>query len=366
VKSSSGLLSEIDLSRAILETIGALVVILDKEGKIVLFNPTCQNVSGFSEQEALGKTPWEFLLPMDVREAVRDVFNSLTAGHFPNEYENAWLTKDGNQRQIAWSNTALCSEDGTVSFVIATGIDITEFRKTQTEAESANRAKSDFLAMMSHELRTPLNAIIGYSEMLKGNTFGPLGHPKNQEYIGDINAAGSHLLDLINDVLDLSKIEAGKEEIVARETDIHQVLIDCLEMIGVLANDKDIHITKDIPSYFPTIRVDRRHLSQIFINLLSNAIKFTPQGGSVDVSATTEKDHSIVVRVTDTGIGMEPEEIPEILKKFGRAGNVLTRTEPGTGLGLPLVKELLELNGGEFDIESALGEGTTVTIRFPG
>ena len=365
MKSSSGLLSEIDLSRAILETIGALVVILDKEGKIVLFNPTCQNVSGFSEQEALGKTPWEFLLPMDVREAVRDVFNSLTAGHFPNEYENAWLTKDGNQRQIAWSNTALCSEDGTVSFVIATGIDITEFRKTQTEAESANRAKSDFLAMMSHELRTPLNAIIGYSEMLGTGVFGELVNKKHVEYVEDIKNSGEHLLHLINDILDLSKIEAKKEEIFERRIDVQKMLDTCLNRIRHFAEKRDINLDADWSDSLPDLMGDERRLVQVFLNLLSNAAKFTEEGGKVTFSCAVEDDKGMVFRVIDTGMGIAEKDLDKVIMPFEQIGEVAVTPQDGTGLGLAISKSLVELHDGEFVVESELGKGTTVTVRMP-
>jgi signal transduction histidine kinase/ABC-type amino acid transport substrate-binding protein len=233
------------------------------------------------------------------------------------------------------------------------------------DADKANEAKSQFLANMSHELRTPLNAIIGYSEMLKEKTFGPLGDDKNIEYVSDINSAGTHLLSLINDVLDLSKIDAGKEEVSAQETDITAVLSGCVEMLKVLAVERHIEVHQDIPNFFPTIRVDSRHLSQVFINLLSNAIKFTPDGGSVDVKAAVEKDHSVTIKVIDTGVGISAEELPKVMEEFERAGEVLTRSQPGTGLGLPLTKKLAELNGGTVTLESEVGRGTTVTVRFP-
>jgi two-component system, cell cycle sensor histidine kinase PleC len=242
----------------------------------------------------------------------------------------------------------------------------TELLAAEMEAEKGNKAKSDFLASMSHELRTPLNAIIGYSDMLKRHTFGTLGSDKNIEYVSDINSAGTHLLGLINDILDISKIDAGKEDILVREVDIDPVLRECVEMVKVLANERHISISHEMPNFFPTVKVDSRHLSQILINLLSNAIKFTPHGGSIDISVMIGIDRSVEIKITDTGIGISADEIPKVMEEFERAGEVLSRSQQGTGLGLPLTKRLVELNNGTLSIQSEVGKGTTVTVHFPG
>ena len=241
-----------------------------------------------------------------------------------------------------------------------------QLRKAKNEAEKANKIKTDFLSAMSHELRTPMNAIIGFSDMMKNETYGSLGNDKNREYAADINNAGKHLLNLINGVLDLSKIEAGKEDVNAKETDISSVLFQCLEIVQVLADEKRIVLIQKLPNYFPTIKIDRQHLVQIFINLISNAIKFTPPQGRIEVLGTVEQSQAITIKIMDSGVGIAPKDIPKVMESFERGGHVLTRTESGTGLGLPLAKRLVELNGGTIEIQSELEKGTTVTLRFSG
>lgn len=233
------------------------------------------------------------------------------------------------------------------------------------EAEAASRSKSQFLASMSHELRTPLNAILGFCYLLKNELSGSLGNDKNREYVDDINTSGEHLLGLINRVLDLSKIEAGKMEANITETDIRPVFSECMEMLQVLAREKDLNLVLTLPDSLPSLMLDRQHLLQILVNLVSNAIKFTPPQGRVELMAHVERDRHVIIKVSDTGIGINTEDLPKVVEDFERGGNVLTRTESGTGLGLSLAKRLVELNGGTFKIDSRTREGTTVTLAFP-
>ena len=269
-------------------------------------------------------------------------------------------------------------EDASPLRLVGTAMDITERKQAEVDlmaaikisevarkdADASNKAKSEFLASMSHELRTPMNAIIGFSDLMKNETFGSLGSNKNREYAADINDAGKHLLHLINRVLDLSKIEAGKEDINASETDISSVLDQCLEMVQVLADEKRLVLIRNLPNYFPTIKLDRQHLVQIFINLLSNAIKFTEPQGRIEVSGVVRHSQAITIKIIDSGVGIAPKDIPKVMENFERGGHVMTRTESGTGLGLPLVKRLVELNGGTVEIQSELEKGTTVTLHF--
>ena len=233
------------------------------------------------------------------------------------------------------------------------------------ESEQASHAKSDFLAHMSHELRTPLNAVIGFSEIIKSETFGPVGSAQYRDYAGDIHESGLHLLDLINDILDLSKVESGMEELNEEDVDIADAVRAILILVRGRAEGGDVELVTDIADALPMIRADKRKLKQILLNLASNAIKFTERGGAITVRTWCEEDGGHVLQVVDTGVGMAPEDVPKALAQFGQVGGLDGRPHEGTGLGLPLAKALVEFHGGRFELESALGVGTTVTLRFP-
>jgi signal transduction histidine kinase len=232
-------------------------------------------------------------------------------------------------------------------------------------AERASRTKSDFLANMSHELRTPLNAIIGFSEVLKGEMFGPLGGPRYVAYAGDIHRSGMHLLDLINDILDVEKIEAGKRELHPESIDVAQAVLDALHLVEARAATAKVAIAHELPTDLPLLWADARSVRQILLNLLSNAVKFTPAGGSVTARAVATPQGGIRLTVSDTGIGIEPQHIAALGTPFFQLDNPLTRSREGTGLGLSLIKSLVELHGGRLSIESEIGHGTTVTVQFP-
>ena len=238
-------------------------------------------------------------------------------------------------------------------------------RDARDQAMAADKTKSEFLAAMSHELRTPLNAIIGFSEIIKSETFGPVGSVKYHEYSRDIHGAGLHLLSLISDILDLAKVEAKMDELHEAEIDIAENLQASLSMVRQRAEHADVAIELEIPDRLPALRADSRKLKQILVNLLSNAVKFTDAGGEVTLRVWCGKDEGHVFQVVDTGIGIAPEDIPRALGRFVQIDPGLARQHEGTGLGLPLTKALVELHGGVLDLQSELGEGTTVTVRFP-
>ena len=249
--------------------------------------------------------------------------------------------------------------------------DVTERKRTDTaqreareQAEAANRAKTEFLANMSHELRTPLNAIIGFSEIMKTEAFGPLGAPQYQEYSEDIHASGSHLIEIINDILDMSKIEAGELKPIEEVYDFAGIADTCLRLVADRAQKGELKIVSDLPSDLPHLLADPRMIKQILLNLLSNAIKFTPTGGTVSLRAKVEET-GFVFSVSDTGIGIPDDKMDAVLEPFGQADMSLHREFEGTGLGLPLVKSMVELHGGLLKIESTMGEGTTATIHLP-
>jgi two-component system cell cycle sensor histidine kinase PleC len=240
-----------------------------------------------------------------------------------------------------------------------------ELSRALTAETRANAAKSDFLALMSHELRTPLNAIIGFSEVLGTEMLGPLGHSRYREYANDVHGAGKHLLALINDILDLSKAAAGKFELVCAEIAPADIVTECLRLTRGKAHEGGLRLTSDLAPGLPNLMVDRLRIKQALLNLCSNAIKFTPPGGNVHVSANQSEDDSFILTVRDTGIGMSPEQIPVALEPFRQVASPFARNAEGTGLGLALVKSLIECHDGRLEIESALKMGTTVRLILP-
>lgn len=240
-----------------------------------------------------------------------------------------------------------------------------QLRKALMAAQEAYRSKSAFLALMSHELRTPLNAIIGFSEILSRELFGPLGGARYTEYASDIHHAGSHLLSLINDILDLSKADAGKLELMTEVISLPAFFDDCLRFTAERARSSNQSVTRFVPAGFPALEADRLRLKQILLNLLSNAVKFTLPGGQITVTARQDGEGGIVISVSDTGIGMAPDAIPKALEPFRQIASPLSRKVEGTGLGLSLVKTMVELHGGRIVIQSAVNVGTTVELHFP-
>jgi len=240
-----------------------------------------------------------------------------------------------------------------------------ESTQAQRKAEAANLAKSTFLANMSHELRTPLSAIIGFSEMMQHEALGPVGSTRYRAYADDINPRGMHLLDLVNDLLDLSKIEAGKMELAEDFVDMDQLIADCLALVRDIAARGEVELVVDKDPRLPPIYADERKLRQILINLLSNAIGFTGAGGSVEIVATLAASGGLEVSVRDTGVGIRSEDIAKIFEPFGQQRDVTESNQPRTGLGLPLSRKFAELHGGALEIESTAGRGTTVLLSLP-
>jgi two-component system cell cycle sensor histidine kinase PleC len=234
-----------------------------------------------------------------------------------------------------------------------------------TEAVRANKSKGEFLATMSHELRTPLNAIIGFSDIIGRELFGPLGNDKYTEYARDINDSGSHLLSIINDILDLAKAESGKLELSEQEFDITDTLEACVRMCRGRAEANGVELIFFGGQTEIRAVADERLLLQIVANLITNAIKFTPEGGAVRLYVSASAQKGILLKVTDTGIGIAPEDIERVLRPFEQVEMSYSRRHSGSGLGLPYAKRLTELHGGELKIESQLGKGTTASVTLP-
>ncbi len=237
--------------------------------------------------------------------------------------------------------------------------------RARQQAEEASLSKTRFLANMSHELRTPLNAIIGFAEVIQKQLMGPLGNARYAEYVDDILSSGQHLLSLINNILDMSKIESGSWRIQPEMTDPVEIMEASLRTFRERAEGRGIFMAMTVDARLFEGFVDRQALRQILLNLISNAVKFTPPGGRIEVGAEPLGDGAFAVWVRDTGIGIAPENIPVVLAPFGQVENDLTRQYEGSGLGLPLVKSLVEMHGGRFEIHSALGEGTMIRASFP-
>jgi signal transduction histidine kinase len=249
--------------------------------------------------------------------------------------------------------------------------DITQWKKSEEDltaarrrAEEASVHKSDFLAKISHEIRTPLNAIIGFSEVMMDERFGPVGNERYKDYLRDIHSSGSHIMSLINDLLDLSKVEAGKMDLRFEAVALGDIMAECVAMMQPQANRERIIIRSSLPAGIPPVVADPRSVRQVMLNLLSNAIKFTPSGGQVIVSTTLEDSGEVVMRVRDTGYGMTEKELQTAMEPFRQLHTTRSRGG-GTGLGLPLTKALVEANRAVLRIDSTVGQGTLVTVTFP-
>ena len=285
--------------------------------------------------------------------------------------ERAFTAASGQEHWMQFARVRFPTNHGETK-ILTVGTDFTErkeaenaLRLAKEQAEAASRSKTEFLANMSHELRTPLNAIIGFSEMIHEGLLGPVGNAKYLEYASNIKDSGNHLLGIINDILEVSKIEAGKLELREQDVVVATAVQDVLRLLNSRIEERQLRTRKKIPEGFPLLRCDERKFKQILLNIISNSVKFTPEGGRIDVACTLDESNGIIVQVSDTGIGMAEEDVPRALERFGQVEHVLTRQHSGTGLGLPLSAGLIDLHGGRLDIESKVDKGTSVSLVFP-
>ena len=359
----------------ILDIAADAIISVDENQSIRLFNQGAEAIFGYAAEEIIGQ-PLEVLLPERFRQAHRGHIEGFAREaaikQLMHERRDIYgRRKDGSEFPAEASVTKL-ELDGDVFFT-AMLCDVTDRKRAEEdltrakeEAELANRSKTEFLANMSHELRTPLNAIIGFAEMITRERPGPDGAAKYREFAELIHESGEHLLDSINDILDLSRIDAGKAVLYEEELELAQIVRSCEALIAERAENSGILlVVEPAQSQQPLLRADPRKLKQVLVNLLANALKFTPMGGSITIKAWCDPAQGHVLQVIDTGIGIAPEDIPKAMARFGQVQSELNRQHNGTGIGLPLAKTLAELHDGSLDLESEVGRGTTVTVRFP-
>tara|TARA_R110000868_G_scaffold29889_9_gene111045 strand:- start:8623 stop:10437 length:1815 start_codon:yes stop_codon:yes gene_type:complete len=324
---------------------------------------------------APGSPPLDFtqylsLVRAESRDLVRSTFRRLltTGGKYNQEHEI--VRPDGEIRSVRTEAEAVTDEQGEIIRILGSVHDQTGakrietvLRKAKETAIEANKAKSEFLANVSHELRTPLNAIIGFSEVMIQEVFGPVGSDRYRDYAGDIRQSGVHLLGVINDLLDYSKLEAGRVELHMEEISLRQIVDKCVRMMRQEAQSKDVALTGDLPDLDDTVLGDEQKITQIVLNLISNAIKFTLPDGIVNVSLRVS-GNGVDIVVSDSGIGMSPDDIELALSPFGQVDSTFNRQQTGTGLGLPLSKSLAELHGGTLKVASTPDEGTTIIVHL--
>jgi PAS domain S-box-containing protein len=373
---------------------------MDQDLRFTYISDRFFEISGLSRSVLIGKTRWEFAGDERAAEEAERFARhraDMEAHRAFRNFEYAINDKDGAVLTVRLSGSPVFDTSGAFMGYRGAGTDVTatraaeralvkanedlerrvdertkelrqeisERRRAQEMADQASRAKTDFLANVSHEFRTPLNGIIGFSEMLAGEVFGPLGSDRYKEYADDIIRSGRHLLSLINDVLDVSRIEAGAMALYEEPVDLTRAVEECITLIEQRAEAKGLTVIKEVQAGLPEIVADLTRIRQILLNLVTNAVKFTERGGQVRVEAFLSEDGGHVLRVSDTGIGIDPKDIPKILMPFGQAHRAFTRAHEGFGLGLSLVLSLTEEHGGRLDIDSTPGEGTAVTVSFP-
>lgn len=363
---------EIEELHSILETATDGVVLLDEDGSIRSLNRSASALFNYDSAEIANK-PFVTLFAHESQRAVLDYLSGLAnngvASVLNDGREVIGREASGGFLPLFMTIGRLKSTNGYCAVIR----DITQWKRTEEDlrnakraAETANAHKTDFLARVSHEIRTPLNAIIGFADMMATERFGPIGHPRYIEYSNDIVRSGRHVLDIVNDLLDISKIEAGQMDVDFKAVALNETIAEAVSLVQPQANNQRVIIRTALSQSVPPVVADLRSIKQILLNILSNAIKFTPSGGQIVVSTAYEANGSVVLRVRDTGIGMTRSELEQAMKPFRQVSASSSRVRgDGTGLGLPLTKAMVDANRANFSITSTPNEGTLVEISFP-
>ena len=368
IRERKAMVKELRLREFSIERAAISAYWIGRDGRLLFVNRYACECLGYSREDLLSTTIFD--IDPDLDQDAWDRQWALLQHCGSLDFEANHRTMDGQVVPMDVSANLLKFDGKEYNCVLAR--DITERKRAQEDlrsakeqAECANIAKSEFLANVSHELRTPLNAVIGFSDIILRQMFGPIGSDRYVAYIEDIHSSGTHLMGILNSILDLTKAEAGKLMLEEEEVDLPDIFGTCLRMFHERAEEEEVELNLALPTVTPQLRADPRMLSQVLINLVSNALKFTESGGVITVSAVPNADGGCSISVRDTGMGIADEDLPKVMEPFGQVDSDLNRRYEGTGLGLPLVNKIMELHGGRLEIESEIGLGTTVTARFP-
>ncbi len=375
VSISRELASSQQLMGSIVAGVGDAIIATDQEGYLTLFNRGAEDTFGYRADDILGEH-LDSLIPEEHRGDHRTYMASFDAGAIDTRGMGTRGAISGlrqNGEVFPAEATIMKIGEGEQQTFAAVVRDVSERIKVQNQlreakdmAEIASQMKSSFLANMSHELRTPLNAIIGFSEFITEEHLGPIAHPKYREYIGDILDSGRHLLTIVNDILDLSRVEAGEIQLNETVVCVRQSILSAYRFVKRQAKVKNITLDANLSDDLPYLFADERLVKQVIINLATNAVKFTPDGGAIKAEVRrVDGDNGIAIVISDTGIGIAKDDIERVIKPFEQCEASYTKTIEGTGLGLSLARSLMHLHGGELSIESEVGLGTSVVLTFP-
>jgi PAS domain S-box-containing protein len=360
-----------ELLLRVIDAVPVAVVATDRDGRYVFVNDWFARSVGKKPAAIIGQTPVAVSGDQRARAETERDRRIISGIEQPGIAEESVITQKGEERVLLTTKALLKDQAGRPMLVVTVALDITERKDAELtlvaakeEAELASRSKSEFLANMSHELRTPLNAIIGFSQVMADEVMGPLGSPRYTGYARDICASAQHLLGIISDILDVSKLEAGKVELDEEVAEIPEIVRDVLQLVAERARTLDIAIDTVLSPGLPHYRVDPLKLKQVLLNLITNAIKFSHPGGHVELAARMIPE-GLEIAVSDHGIGMDRAEIETAVTRFGQVASTWSRRHAGTGLGLPLAIGLVELHGGRLAIESVKDQGTTVRVILP-
>ncbi|MGH7096793.1 MAG: ATP-binding protein [Stellaceae bacterium] len=356
------------LSRVI-DAVPAMIAATDRDGRYILANSQFAALFGARPVDLLGRRPNEVRDDAFARHLMERDARLLAGEALPDAHEEEVIDENGAARLLLTTQAAFC--DGREAMVVTAALDITERSTTERDltaakelAEVANHSKTEFLANMSHELRTPLNAIIGFAQLMAAEMLGPMTTPKYVGYARDIATSGEHLLGIINDILDVSKLEAGKLDLIEEPIDLVRMIRDLLRLVEQKARADGVRIETGIEPGLPRLIADGRKVKQILLNLVTNAIKFSSRGGTVEIAVRMQAG-AVAFVVADHGIGMDAREVQVAVSRFGQVSSTWSRKHTGTGLGLPLAIGLTEMHGGTLSIRSHKKIGTTVTVAFP-